>query len=257
MHRLGLPFLALGVILTPFVASAVDYSKIDRTLVKEPAYAHAPDYALLLFGREPRLRIWMVSDGDVLYLDRNGDGDLTGEGEKFVDLNACNNVELPDPDGRTRYRITSIGAYTDEGRHYPDTSDDGDNEVKRPSKQWMVSVDILGAVKYQQYCDVAASASAREAKLAHFHGPLTIGPRTILWKVPPELTLNTGDKSIDLFACIGTMSAEHGCWVVVRTQKVNDSAFAAGVFPIVEVEFPAKTVGDVAVKKRYDLDKFC
>jgi hypothetical protein len=168
MCRLGLPLLVLVVIHAPVVASAVDYSKIDRTLVKEPAYAHAPEYALLLFGREARFKVWMVADGNAVYLDRNGDGDLTGEGERFVDLKACANVELLDPDGRTRYRITSIGAYTDDGRYYPDMSDDGDTDAKRPPKEWMVAVDILGAVEYQQYCDVAASASASEAKLAHF-----------------------------------------------------------------------------------------
>jgi hypothetical protein len=43
----------------------------------------------------------MVADGNAVYLDRNGDGDLTGEGESFVDHDACANVELSDPDGRT------------------------------------------------------------------------------------------------------------------------------------------------------------
>jgi hypothetical protein len=70
------------------------------------------------------------------------------------------------------------------------------------------------------------------------------------------LALTCGDKPTDLNVQIGTLSAEHGCWVVVRTHRGDDPAFAAGVVPLVEVEFPAKTAGEAAVKKRYDLDKF-
>ncbi|HVC95172.1 MAG TPA: hypothetical protein VND64_15860 [Pirellulales bacterium] len=258
MRRFQRSFLAGCVVLSAIPALAVDYAKIDRRLLKEPVYAHAPDYALLLFGREARFRVWLVSDGKTVYLDRDGDGDLTDEDERFADLDACANVELADPDGNTRYRITRIGAYTDDGNAFPDANEDAGDVAKRPPKRWMVNLDVLGALEYQQYCDLEASAIASEAKLAHFHGALTIGPRTISWMVPAELALTTGDKPTDLYACIGTMSAEHGCWVVVRTHKtINDSAFAAGVVPVVEVEFAAKMAGQAAVKKRYQLDKFC
>jgi hypothetical protein len=53
------------------------------------------------------------------------------------------------------------------------------------------------------------------------------------------------------------MSAEFGCWVVVRSHVGNKSDFPEGVCPVVEVEFPPKGPGGPAVKKRYQLDKFC
>jgi hypothetical protein len=59
--------------------------KIDRSLVKEPAYrTKAPRYGLLVFGPQGKDRVWLVHDGDTLYVDRNGNGDLTDPGEKVA-----------------------------------------------------------------------------------------------------------------------------------------------------------------------------
>jgi hypothetical protein len=59
--------------------------KVDRHIGKEPTYkTKVPKYGLLVFGREGRDRVWLVLDGDTLYVDRNGDGDLTGPGEKVA-----------------------------------------------------------------------------------------------------------------------------------------------------------------------------
>ena len=62
---------------------ATDLSKIDRTIGKEPAYQSKPKYCLVVFGPEAKTRVWLVLDGDVLYVDRNGDGDLTANDERF------------------------------------------------------------------------------------------------------------------------------------------------------------------------------
>ena len=81
-----LPFLSAAVCLTIAGAGFVgasDLDKIDCPLVKEPAYqSKSPKYALLVFGRQARTRIWLVLDGTTLYVDRNGNGDLTEDGEK-------------------------------------------------------------------------------------------------------------------------------------------------------------------------------
>jgi hypothetical protein len=228
--------------LTVVPASAVDYAQIDRTLAKEPAYqSKSPEYALLLFGPEAKLRVWVVLDGETLFVDRNGDGDLTGKDKSFPVL-SCGNIALADPDAKTRYVITAVGRFT---------------EGKPPRTHLDVNVDVKGPVEYRQYCGVELRASPREAAMAHFHGPLTAGPRTINWKVPASLVLETGDKPIDLNALVGTMSADHGCWTVVRSHKAEKSAFAEGVCPVVDIEFPSKTPGGPPVKKRYLLDKFC
>ena len=57
---------------------AADLSKVERRLVKEPTYqSGSPRYALLVIGPGAKDRVWIVKDGDTLYVDRNGNGDLT------------------------------------------------------------------------------------------------------------------------------------------------------------------------------------
>src|SRR5579864_2854309 len=59
--------------------------KIDRTIGKEPVYkSKTPKYGLLVFGPKAQDRVWLVQDGDILYVDRNGNGDLTEPGEKIL-----------------------------------------------------------------------------------------------------------------------------------------------------------------------------
>jgi hypothetical protein len=65
-------------------APAADLSQVGRTLAKEPKYAGKPKYCLLVFGAEAKHRVWLVLDGDTLYVDRNGNGDLTEPGEKVT-----------------------------------------------------------------------------------------------------------------------------------------------------------------------------
>ena len=65
--------------------------------------------------------------------------------------------------------------------------------------------------------EILAAAAARGASLA----PETEG----------YLALAVGDKPTDLRAAIGAMSAEHGCWVVVRTHFGDKSAFPDGIRP--------------------------
>src|SRR5262245_35501430 len=65
-------------------AYAADLAAIERTISKEPAYKSKPRYCLTVFGPDAKTRVWLVLDGDVLYADRNGDGDLTEPDKKIV-----------------------------------------------------------------------------------------------------------------------------------------------------------------------------
>lgn len=99
--RLFLPLL----LAVPWsaTATAADLTKIDRTIAKEPAYKAKPKYCLLVFGPEAKTRIWLVVDGDVLYVDRNGNGDLTEKGEsQAIDKSGVWSVgEVIEADGKT------------------------------------------------------------------------------------------------------------------------------------------------------------
>lgn len=59
---------------------------VDRSIGKEPTYqSAAPTYCLLTFGPDAKDRVWLVRDGDALFVDRNGNGDLTDPGERVVE----------------------------------------------------------------------------------------------------------------------------------------------------------------------------
>ena len=78
------PLLTIGMLSFGAVPlPAADLSKIDRTIAKEPTYHSKPKYCLLVFGPEAKTRVWLVLDGDVLYVDRNGNGNLTEDGESL------------------------------------------------------------------------------------------------------------------------------------------------------------------------------
>ena len=84
MLRIGLPALVASWLLTGLLTAA-DLDQVDRTIRKEPAYqTKSPRYGLLVFGPDATDRVWLVLDGDALYVDRNGNGDLTEPGEKIA-----------------------------------------------------------------------------------------------------------------------------------------------------------------------------
>jgi hypothetical protein len=81
------------IVLTSMAARAdVDFGKIDRKIVKEPAYVAQPLYAMFLMDAEGRSRHRAVLDKtkmdlpyyDVLYFDTTGNGDLTEPSKRFV-----------------------------------------------------------------------------------------------------------------------------------------------------------------------------
>src|SRR5260370_19004550 len=66
-------------------APGSDWPTINRKLAKEPKYTHAPKYFLLVFGPKAKTSVWCVLEGNkILYVDRNGNGDLTEKDERFV-----------------------------------------------------------------------------------------------------------------------------------------------------------------------------
>lgn len=102
----ALVFLALSLRTLP-AAEMPDLARVDRAIQKEPAYiARKPLYGLALFGLQAEKRVWLVLDKskpdaptyDVLHIDRNADGDLTGPGERIeVGGGVFQIGEFPDP----------------------------------------------------------------------------------------------------------------------------------------------------------------
>jgi hypothetical protein len=94
--RFAKSFATIGLLgLLVGSAPAADLSKIPRTIAKEPVYKSKPKYCLVVFGPEAKKRMWNVLDGDVLYVDKNGNGDLTEKGKSLSFTNQPLNVSDP------------------------------------------------------------------------------------------------------------------------------------------------------------------
>jgi len=52
----------------------------ERKPLKEPRYEAAPRYGLMVLGSSRKAEVWMVEDGERLFVDKNANRDLTDDG---------------------------------------------------------------------------------------------------------------------------------------------------------------------------------
>jgi hypothetical protein len=266
-------------LLAPMAAADPDLTKIDRTIRKEPAYqSKAPKYCLLTFGPEANTRVWLVQDGDALYADLDGDGDLTGAGER-VAVPAFGPSDHPFYNGE---RAVKLGTVRDGDRTHTELTltqvrfrkalgklPEGEvakaaewqaqfDEVLRMVSSGigeMVSVELAGPdgkdrahwfawVDHGGYLKFADSPKA--APVVHFGGPLTM-------LVNPGVKIRPDPGPDDTFQVhVGTAGLGRGTFAYSSYDRVPK-----GVFPVAEVEYPAKSAGAAPVKERYELKERC
>jgi hypothetical protein len=132
------------------MAAGPDLIKIDRTILKEPSYrTKSPKYCLLVFGLKAKTRVWLVLDGDLLYVDRDGDGDLTGAGER-VEVPEFKPGDGPFHDGERQVDLGSVkdGELTHPGltfsqTRYRKTIGKLDANRKRKAAEWQAYLDRI------------------------------------------------------------------------------------------------------------------
>jgi hypothetical protein len=143
--------------------SKADLSKIERTIAKEPAYSSKPRYCLLALGEAAKARVWLVLDGEVLYVDRNCNGDLTEVGDRVERDRTQERLEfgvgaLSPPGDRTLYEGLRLTVYQsslpDRTRQYPGLS------LNIDRKNWQASS--------KEFSD-----RPQNAAVIHLGGPLT------------------------------------------------------------------------------------
>jgi hypothetical protein len=199
-----------------------DIGKIDRTIAKEPAYStKSPWYCLLLLGPEAKAKVWMVLDGDKLYVDRNGNGDLTDPGECFTRAPGDDVFRVPDlnlgvakkkyADVRVNWRPDGVGGNGKFHLHV-----------------------IVRVNEHDQYAMVPAKAAdPAKATLLHFDGPLK--PFLQVEPFKPQQHFTRGKEHL-LGVQLAT-SYPGVEWVSVSHEK----GIPADVHPVVEIVFPGKT----------------
>jgi hypothetical protein len=266
--------LLLGTLLLwPALANAADLSKVDRTIQKEPAYKGKPKYCLLVFGPQAKEKVWLVLDGDTLFVDRNGNGDLTEEGKRI----AAPALRPGANPFCTRERSIHVGAVSVGGLTHTDLAV-SQMEFRRTMPGWQedmdsvwrqvpdgvvyeVSVnldpkcydrfgDAVGRrVKHLAFVDrngrLAFADRPQGAPVIHFGGQLTLHVR------PGEkLQRGKGPETVNLW--LGTAGFGPGTFAIMWYDLVPQD-----VHPVLEVRFSAKDSGTQPVTRKYVLKQRC
>lgn len=265
-----LPHLSsiLTVLLVSSAASAaVDLTQIERKIVKEPAYRSKPKYCLLVLGPEAKTRVWLVQDGDTLYVDRNGDGDLTEANEKII---AEKNEDAEDGvytfkagelrDGQRLHKELIL--YVQKIDDFADREDAIKEFLKKNPKArgyaLSLEVDIpghrgnaIGGRVQQQTSPLDGMGVLRfaerpqDAPIIHFGGP---------WQVTlfgsHRLTIA---RETTVYLGIGTRGVGAGTF----TWTYYENVIPTDKFPTMDIVYPPKHPGDPSVREHYELKKRC
>ena len=250
------------------VAGAADLTKIERRLAKEPAYkSGSPRYALLVFGPEAKDRVWIVKDGDTLYVDRNGNGDLTEADEKIAakkgsgEDSSIYEVEDLNVGGKKHYRLRAVvlpskAFLSSEFAKAPGV---GAAVAKDPKGESMLlTLDVtapqLGAKGPVMMAvgpidlngPLVLAKKPADAPIIHFGGPLAVS----FLRETPSLRRN---RSAECTLTVGTPGLGAGTFVAIGYEGVIPES----VNPTMEVAYSSAKPGVPPVKTLYELKERC
>jgi hypothetical protein len=261
--------VASALILTSTLAPAAELTAIDRTIAREPAYAgKSPRYALLVLGPGAKDRVWLVKDGNVLYVDRNGNGDLTDPGEKITASkgNSGENgytFEIPDLtlggrkhfNLRVAFRPLRQWAFGETARRA-----DVQAALKKDPQAEVLSLSLKATMPHLNPAarvwffagpidldgPLSPSPSLKKAPVVHIGGPLEIS----LHVSRPTLRRN---RTNDLMLAVGTRGPGPGTFAAVGYQNT----IPADAHPVAELTLTPRKAGSEPVKKRFEFKERC
>lgn len=250
-------------------AKAVDLEKVDRTISKEPKYTSQPLYSLLVFGKKAEKRVWLVVDDKVLYVDRNGNGDLTEQGERIeLDAEAS---RKPNRDKGSRIMRTD---------EFPEFELDG---VKLKFHLWVRNPDFVPPKDYPEVLvkhraniekygwenatiwrvakdsteaqnPVLLCKNPQDAQITHFNGPLTFALRA---GDGERYALIKGEKGTSLGVYIGTPGLATKNYSRERVSPLTTTEVPSVFHPIARFEFPHKEKGKLPILIEQKLSERC
>lgn len=227
MRRLAAFALALALSLTLLAPAAGPPATPLAPPLKEPPYqSKAPRYALLTFGRD---RVWVVLDGDALFADRNGDGDLTDKAERKKAVASY-------ADGARRFEFGNLRRLGGKKAQLHITSGKAGERVSL----------TVGGTEYRSVSPgprgLRFAARPQDAPVIPFEGPLQLIAAT------PTLY---ADREHSFTAHIGT-PLPGGGYVAVSQDWPPE-----GAHPVAELTFANKAKGGPPIRLTVVLKKRC
>jgi hypothetical protein len=223
-HRLCL----LYAVLLVTAAAAADLTKIERAIAKQPAYeSKNVKYCLLVFGPEADKRVWMAWDGKNLFVDGNGNGDLTEEGEKVASLRK--------PPGEEDY--VELGE-----AKLPAFGEGCRLDVSLEKDTLTLTLEGKGIPRH--YASPKMASQPAKATIVHFGGPLTMELN--------DRELNCRDKSPEVYAVVGTRGLGEGSFA-----SISHDVVPPGSHPVAEIQFPSASANVKPVTLTVELSGRC
>jgi hypothetical protein len=179
-------------------ADGPDLTRIERRIAKEPRYiAKQPLYGLYVFGPEAKTHVWAIFDKskpdavdyDVLYFDRNADGDLTAPDKRIAGKTEAGGVTF------------DIGSFTEPATNQKHTNMSitrrGDNASRvLLQMKWCDRVMIRGgyAPNVGPYTQFETTPATAPVLWPGADGPLSFQ----FWEISPLVTGDEGAVSVFL-----------------------------------------------------------
>lgn len=234
MNKSNLLATTVWLALATAHASAADLTKIDRTIGKEPAYETKPKYCLVVLGPEAKTRVWLVLDGDILYADRNGDGDLTAEDERMPKQQFVS--------GGEGFGAVTIAARAGGNQFSLEVQP---KRIAGQQDSFTIWCRPSGNTEFRQRTDgvLIFGDCPSDAPVVHFGGPLTF---TILdWHNPlqqPQLK-RTENNRLSLLIGNPVLGGKRPAFATIVPRQSFRGLAGDETFPLVLVEFPGKEAG--------------
>src|SRR5262245_1056030 len=209
--------------------------KIDRKLGKEPVYGKSPKYCLVVFGAEAKFRVWLIIDGDALYADLNGNGDLTEKGERFkLEIDAggfserCDIGDISDPYSKLKHKGLTACFYG--------------NDLCRLDVN--ASFENPKLPRLYGFSYVTFASKPADAPVVHFGGPLKMSMSTA----------TANDRPAFICASIGTPGVGKGSFVDYG--KAVFRHLQGKLQPHLELETPGEKNAVIREKDKFYTDGF-
>jgi hypothetical protein len=221
--------------LTPKVLLA-----IDRTIKKQPRYETTPLYLLLAVGPDSADRVWVVLDGTKLYVDANGNGDLTEPGEQFFALAIGGGANPRNPFFQVSELVTPGGKHTDfifSGLRLVG----GGTYAKVGLRVSGKTLQLAGLT------DLQLTETPAAARVLPFGSRVVTAQRSHTMPAVPEV-----GKAVDFRVRVGTPGVGAGSFVAYGSEDVPEATS-----PVAEFLFPAATAGGAAQRVVVPLTQRC
>ncbi len=267
MMLLRLLSISILLALSSVTTAAVDLAKIERRIAREPVYRSKPRYCLLVLGPEAKTRVWLVQDGATLYVDRNGNGDLTEADEKVTAEKSEDTEEgvytfkAGDlPDGSRLHKALTLSVMKLD--HLAEREEDVKALLKKDPKargyRLLLEVEMPGRKgtgtggRVQHRSSIVDSTGVlqfaerpEDAPILHFGGPWQV---TLFGK--HQLTI---DRETDIYLGVGSRGVGSGAFTWIDYENVIPTE----KYPTLEVVYPPKQPGDAPLREHYELKQRC